>query len=96
MIDTAFVVPAIVNNYYSRWWWPMDEQPGKNANHTLPWTGRYLDGFNNKITMHAYANPDAPSNMAIFSYSVCCIAQSAWCIEVICPLLSALCIMVKR
>ncbi|MEM9327897.1 MAG: hypothetical protein AAGA85_19685, partial [Bacteroidota bacterium] len=24
----AFVVPAIVNNYYSRWWWPEDEQPG--------------------------------------------------------------------
>lgn len=58
----AFIVPAIVNNYYSRWWWPEDEQPGENANGNLPWTGRYLDGFNNKITMHAYANPDSPSN----------------------------------
>jgi len=60
----AFVVPAIVNNYYSRWWWPEDEKPGEKANDKLPWTGRYLDGFNNKITMYAYANPDAHSNGA--------------------------------
>jgi len=60
----AFVVPAIVNNYYSRWWWPADEQPGKNANDVLPWTGQYLDGFDNKITMHAYANPESPSSGA--------------------------------
>ncbi len=60
----AFVVPAIVNNYYSRWWWPEDEMPGENSNDLLPWTGRYLDGFNNKITMHAYINPDNPSNGA--------------------------------
>ena len=60
----AFVVPAIVNNYYSRWWWPEDEQPGKNNNDLLSWTGQYLDGFANKITMHAYANPDSPSNGA--------------------------------
>ncbi|MDG2371328.1 MAG: metallophosphoesterase family protein [Flavobacteriaceae bacterium] len=60
----AFVVPAIVNNYYSRWWWPENEQIGVNGNENLPWTGRYLDGFNNKITMHAYANPDTNSNGA--------------------------------
>lgn len=60
----AFVVPAIVNNYYSRWWWPEDEQPGKNANTQLPWTGQYLDGFDNKITMHAYVNPESPSSGA--------------------------------
>lgn len=60
----AFVVPAIVNNYYSRWWWPEDEQPGENNNDILPWTGRYLDGFANKITMQAYVNPDAPSSGA--------------------------------
>lgn len=57
----AFVVPAIVNDYYSRWWWPEDEKPGENGNNLLPWTGRYLDGFDNKITMHAYVNPDSPS-----------------------------------
>ncbi len=60
----AFVVPAIVNNYYSRWWWPKDEKAGKNSNGVLPWNGRYLDGFNNKITMHAYANPDSSSHGA--------------------------------
>ena len=56
----AFVVPAIVNTYYGRWWWPEDEKPGAHpvAGSPLPWTGDYLDGFNNKISMVAYANPD--------------------------------------
>jgi hypothetical protein len=56
----AFVVPAIVNSYYGRWWWPEDEKPGAHAvaGSPLPWTGDYLDGFNNKISMIAYANPD--------------------------------------
>lgn len=55
----AFVVPAIDNSYYGRWWWPEDEKPGANADAASPlqWTGDYLDGFANKITMHAYANP---------------------------------------
>jgi hypothetical protein len=56
----AFVVPAVVNNYYGRWWWPEDEKSGPNsvAGSPLQWTGDYLDGFHNKITMLAYANPD--------------------------------------
>ena len=56
----AFVVPAAVNNYYGRWWWPEDEKPGANpvAGSPLPWTGDYRDGFDNKITLFAYANPD--------------------------------------
>lgn len=58
----AFIVPAIVNNYYSRWWWPEDEKPGVGNNAVLPWTGQYLDGFNNKITMQAYVNPESPSS----------------------------------
>ena len=62
----AFLVPAMVNNYYSRWWWPKDGKPGKKSNRLLPWNGRYLDGFENKITMHAYANPDSDSNGAGF------------------------------
>jgi len=59
----AFVVPAIVNDYYSRWWWPEDEKPGANPNPntSLPWTGDYLDGFHNKIRMMAYVNPESPS-----------------------------------
>ena len=61
----AFIVPAIVNDYYSRWWWPENKVNNEIKNSKkLPWTGRYLDGFNNKITMHAYANPDTDSNGA--------------------------------
>ncbi|MFT5999251.1 MAG: hypothetical protein ACI81P_001708 [Neolewinella sp.] len=64
----AFVVPAIVNNYYSRWWWPEDEKAGANpvVGSPLPWTGDYLDGFNNKISVNAYANPDSQSSGAGF------------------------------
>ena len=56
----AFVVPAVVNNYYSRWWWPADEQAGADprTDVPLPWLGDYRDGFDNRITLHAYANPD--------------------------------------
>jgi hypothetical protein len=59
----AFVVPAIVNNYYSRWWWPADEKAGANSTpeNPLPWTGDYLDGFGNRITMQSYVNPESPS-----------------------------------
>jgi hypothetical protein len=59
----AFIVPASVNTYYKRWWWPEDEQPGGNhdPDNPLPWTGDYVDGLGNKLTMHAYANPESPS-----------------------------------
>ncbi|MBM4025623.1 MAG: hypothetical protein FJ280_09480 [Planctomycetes bacterium] len=55
----GFTNPAIVNSYYARWWWPEDEAPGANPipDSPLPWTGDYLDGLYNKITMIAYANP---------------------------------------
>jgi hypothetical protein len=55
----AFTSPALVNTIYGRWWHPLDEKPGPNAvaNSPLPWTGDYLDGFGNKFTMLAYANP---------------------------------------
>ena len=62
----AFVVPAIVNSIYSRWWWPEGGAAGgdREASNPLPWTGDYLDGLANKITMHAYANPETDSNGA--------------------------------
>lgn len=62
----AFVVPAIVNDYYSRWWWPLDEELKltKPYHPELPWTGDFLDGFHNKISVYAYANPDTPSDGA--------------------------------
>ncbi|MEZ6004568.1 MAG: hypothetical protein R3F33_10335 [Planctomycetota bacterium] len=64
----SFVVPAVQNDYYGRWWWPLDELPGANrdAQSPLLWTGDYRDGFGNRITMHAYANPESAGNGAGF------------------------------
>jgi hypothetical protein len=55
----AFTSPALVNTIYGRWWHPLDEKPGPNprAESPLPWTGDFLDGLGNKISMLAYANP---------------------------------------
>ena len=55
----AFTSPALVNTIYGRWWHPEDEKAGPNPvpNSPLPWTGNYLDGLGNKLTMLAYANP---------------------------------------
>ncbi len=55
----AFTSPAIVNTIYGRWWWPKDEKAGANPveGSPLPWTGDYLDGLGNRISMLAYANP---------------------------------------
>lgn len=56
----GFTSPAIVNSYYARWWEPADHKPGGNPipNSLLPYTGDYLDGLGNPITMLAYANPE--------------------------------------
>jgi hypothetical protein len=56
----AFTSPALVNTVYARWWHPKDERPGQNAvpNSPLPWTGEYLDGLGNRMTILAYANPE--------------------------------------
>jgi hypothetical protein len=55
----AFTSPALVNTIYGRWWHPLDEKPGPNAvpNSPLPWTGDFVDGLGNKMTVLAYANP---------------------------------------
>lgn len=56
----AFTNPAMVNSYYGRWWWPEDEKPGGDPipGSPLAWTGDFLDGLYNRITMLAYANPE--------------------------------------
>tara|TARA_B100001123_G_scaffold344100_1_gene390947 strand:+ start:713 stop:2623 length:1911 start_codon:yes stop_codon:yes gene_type:complete len=56
----GFTGPAIVNTIYGRWWWPENGTRGGGAriDNDLEWTGDYLDGLQNKITMIAYANPD--------------------------------------
>ena len=60
----AFTSPAIVNTIYGRWWKPEDEKPGPRPipDSPLPWTGDFEDGLGNKITMHAYANPEDRSD----------------------------------
>ena len=53
----AFCVPSIVN-YYPRKWSPLS--PAVHAiDGPLPNLGDYTDGFGNKLTMFAYANPTA-------------------------------------
>lgn len=55
----GFTSPALVNTVYGRWWHPLDEKPGPNPvpDSPLPWTGDFLDGLGNHISMLAYANP---------------------------------------
>ncbi|MGE3308741.1 MAG: hypothetical protein AB7O66_02135 [Limisphaerales bacterium] len=55
----AFTSPALVNTIYGRWWHPLDEKAGPNPRpgSPLPWTGDFLDGLGNRISMLAYANP---------------------------------------
>ena len=52
----SFAVPSIVN-HFRRWWRPL-EPPRDVPEGELEYSGRFLDGFGNRITMEAYANPD--------------------------------------
>lgn len=52
----SFCVPSIAN-LYLRWWEPLE--PGKNREPGAPdYTGDHLDGFANKVTNFAAANPE--------------------------------------
>jgi len=52
----SFCVPSIAN-LYLRWWEPLE--PGANREPGAPeYTGDLLDGFNNKVTNYAAANPE--------------------------------------
>jgi len=59
----SFCVPSIVN-FYGRWWHPLEAPLDHNEANPLPYTGRYFDGFKNKLTMHAYANPTDENHKA--------------------------------
>lgn len=51
----SFCVPSIVN-FWPRSWLPLEK--GLNpVSDALEYTGDYLDGFGNKLTMYAYSNP---------------------------------------
>lgn len=54
----SFCTPAIAN-FWLRWWDP--KQPGKNKAKKAPYyTGDFLDGFKNKMTVNAVSNPTLP------------------------------------
>ncbi|MEK6237809.1 MAG: hypothetical protein N2C14_24120, partial [Planctomycetales bacterium] len=56
----SFCVPSIAN-LYLRWWDPLE--PGKNRLPGMPeYTGEHLDGFHNKVTCWAAANPSKGPN----------------------------------
>jgi hypothetical protein len=56
----SFCVPSIAN-LYLRWWAPL--KPGKNRQSGMPkYTGQLLDGFANKVTVWAAANPSPEEN----------------------------------
>jgi hypothetical protein len=55
--DSGYVIvsPATGNIFPRRWWPPV---PGKNRNPESPkYTGDFEDGFGNKVTVYAIANP---------------------------------------
>lgn len=64
----SFCCPSIWN-YYGRWWWPLEEPAEHDPHNPLPFTGRYYDGFHNKLTMEAYANP-TDSNFRAAGYGL--------------------------
>ncbi|MEM9185179.1 MAG: hypothetical protein AAGB00_01635 [Planctomycetota bacterium] len=64
----SFCVPSIVN-FYGRWWWPREAAAAGGPESPLPFAGRYYDGFGNKVTMHAYANP-TPDNYGAAGHGI--------------------------
>jgi hypothetical protein len=56
----SFCVPSIAN-LYLRWWDPL--KPGENRQSGMPaYTGRHFDGFGNRLTCWAAANPSKEPN----------------------------------
>jgi len=56
----SMCVPSIAN-LYLRWWAPLE--PGKNREPGTPeYTGEFLDGLGNKVTVLAVANPSPERN----------------------------------
>ncbi len=56
----SFCVPSIAN-LYLRWWAPLEK--GKNRQPGAPeYTGEFHDGFQNKVNVHAVANPEPQEN----------------------------------
>lgn len=58
----SFCSPSIWN-LYGRWWMPLERPLNHDDKNFLEHTGRYYDGFGNKLTMQAYANPAEGNHM---------------------------------
>ena len=58
--DAAFTFagPAL-NNIWPRRWWPAVSRREASLDSDRPYTGDFFDGFGNRITVHAAANPRA-------------------------------------
>ncbi|MBC8406674.1 MAG: hypothetical protein H8E15_15755 [Planctomycetes bacterium] len=57
----SFCVPSIAN-FYPRAWRPEDEPAiALKEKGAQPFTGSYLDGFGNHVTVYAHTNPDYPT-----------------------------------
>ncbi|MDF9795074.1 alkaline phosphatase D [Catalinimonas alkaloidigena] len=52
----AFAGPAL-NNLWPRRWWPTIGEGHQPLEGQPPYTGNFLDGFGNRMTVHAVANP---------------------------------------
>jgi hypothetical protein len=52
----AFAGPAL-NNLFPRRWWPTLPENHQPLEGRPPYTGNFTDGFGNKMTVHAVANP---------------------------------------
>lgn len=52
----SFCVQSIVN-YFPRYWMP-SIKPENPVKRPLPYAGSFYDAFGNRLTMHAYANPE--------------------------------------
>lgn len=59
----SFCSPSI-SNIYRRWWWPLEPPAPGGPAVSHRFGGRHRDGFGNKLTMLAYANPEPEHPMA--------------------------------
>jgi hypothetical protein len=55
----SFTGPALNNIWPRRWWPPRDLREAPLPQGGPDYTGRFIDGFGNRITVHASANPRA-------------------------------------
>ena len=60
----SFVSPAMGFGVYERNWKPLKKAYKKLANNPLKYNGKFLDSFNNKITMHSYANQSGEESIS--------------------------------